>query len=78
MQVKSQFQAFGNHLIKIVSESLKLTFNLLTVLLVIQATWPSRLRLADVIFSEIECVGVKRFLRFFRNDKADLRPFFMV
>jgi len=28
---KSQIQAFGNHLITIVSESLKLSFNLLTV-----------------------------------------------
>jgi len=32
--------------------------------------------MSDVIFSELECVGVKRFLRFLENDKTDLREIF--
>jgi len=49
-----------------VSESLKLTFNLLTVnwLLNLPSLW-----LGDVIFSELECV-------FLKNKKIDLREIF--
>jgi len=48
-----------------VSESLKQTFHLLTVR-----------RPCDVIFLELERVGVERFLRFLEVDKTDLCQFF--
>jgi len=47
------------------SECLTLTFNLLTGYYSRQQ--PSSLRISDVIFLEMECVGVKRFLRFSRR-----------
>jgi len=50
-----------------VSESLKLTFNLLTIELVIIVAYSLLLR--DVIFSNLECV-------FLENNKMDLREFF--
>jgi len=48
-----------------VSESLMLTFNLLTEYYSRQQ--PSSLRLGDVIFLRTERVGVKRFLHFSRR-----------
>jgi len=48
-----------------VSDSLTLTFNLLTGYYLRQL--PSSLRLGDVIFLGMECVGVKGFLRFSRR-----------
>jgi len=35
----------------------------------------SSLRLSNVIFAELKCVGVKRFLLFSQNDSRDLRQF---
>jgi len=57
-----------------VSESLTLTFNLLTGYYLRQQ--PSSFRLGDVIFWEMKC-GVKRFLHFSRRRKhGSARKFF--
>jgi len=58
-----------------VSESLMLTFNLLTGYYSRQQ--PSSLRIGDVIFLGMECVGVERFLRFSRTRQhGSARKFF--
>jgi len=58
-----------------VSESLTLTFNLLTNFYSKQQ--PSSLRLGDVIFLGMECVRVKRFLRFsLRREQGSARKIF--
>jgi len=59
------------------SESLTLTFYLLTGYIIRQQ--PSSLRLGDVIFlGGMECVGVKRFLRFSRRrEHGSARKFFL-
>jgi len=58
-----------------VSESLKLTLNLLTVILV-KSSLDFNLRIGDVICSELECIGIEQFLRLSENDKMDLYQFF--
>jgi len=49
-----------------VSDTLTLTFNLLPGLYSSLIALPSSLRLGDAIVLELECVGVKGFLRFSR------------
>jgi len=57
-----------------VSESLTLTFNLLTGYYSRQQ--PSRLQLGDVIFLGMKCVEVGGFCVFLKDDSTDLRKNF--
>jgi len=58
-----------------VSESLTLTFNLLTGYYSSLA-FPSSLQIDDVILWELQCVGVSGFCVFLADDSTDLQEIF--